>query len=390
MQIAESITSPQTLRFGLEARQRKRRGERVISLGLGEPEFDTPEHIKQAAKDALDAGFTRYGAANGLPELRESIARKLNAENGLAARADEIIVAPGAKNALFLACAAVLRPGDEVVNLTPCYVSNDPILRLAEPQALVRNLRVPVETGKLPIAQLQRMVGRKTKLIVINSPNNPTGWMLGKEDVQALRRVVREHRTFLLSDEIYERIRLESTPHISLGAFEDIRDKVITVNGFSKAYSMTGWRIGYVHAGGEVRSLILKLHAQLNTNTAEFIQKAALAALEGPQDHLAAFLADLRQRKTIYTRLLAENEHLTGSDPQGGFFGFVNISATSLASDEFALQLLKETGVVVIPGISFGVDYDNYCRLSLVNETPLVEEGLRRIDAFVKERAERQ
>jgi len=387
MLIDPSLTSPRTLQFGLKARQRKCRGEEVLSLGLGEPEFDTPDHIKRAAKEALDAGFTRYGAAAGLPELRERIARKLTEENGIAARPDEIIVTPGAKNALFLACAAVLRPGDEAINLTPCYVSNYPILRLAAPQAPVRNVPGEVENGRWPIAELRHLIRDNTRLIVINSPNNPTGKMLGAEEAQTLREIVRERHLFVLSDEIYERIQFGDRPHISLGSFADIGEKVITVNGFSKAYSMTGWRIGYVHARGEVLSRILRIHEQLNTNTAEFIQKAALAALDGPHDHLDAFLAELRRRKTHYDGLLSECPGLRGSDPQGGFFGFVNISATGLKSDAFASQLSAETGVVVIPGVSFGDDFDDYCRVSLVNHTPVVEEGLRRFAAFVKKRA---
>lgn len=386
MLIDESLTSPRTLQFGLKARERKQRGEEVISLGLGEPEFDTPEHIKRAAKDALDAGFTRYGAARGLPELRERIARKLAEENGIAARPDEIVVTPGAKNALFLACAAALRPEDEAINLTPCYVSNIPILRLAEPHARVHNLPVSVETDEFPVSEMRRMIRDNTRLIVINTPNNPTGKMLGAEDLQTVREIVREHQLFVLSDEIYERIQFGGRSHISLASFEDIRDKIITVNGFSKAYSMTGWRIGYVHARGEVLSRILRIHEQLNTNTAEFIQKAALAALDGPQDHLHLFLANLKQRKASYDRLLLEHEYLGGSDPQGGFFGFINISATGLKSDAFATQLLAETGVVVIPGIAFGDDFDDYCRVSLVNETSVVEEGLQRIAAFVQKR----
>lgn len=387
MLIEKSLNSPQTLQFGLKARERKQRGLEVLSLGLGEPEFDTPSHIKQAAKDALDAGFTRYGAGAGLPELRHRIAKKLCDDNGIAAAADEIVVTPGAKNALFLACAAVLRPGDEAINLTPCYVSNLPILQLAEPQSRVVNVPVSVETGSLCIDELRHRVNDRTRLILVNSPNNPTGNMFDYDDIQALREIVRRQELYVVSDEIYERIVFGRRNHVSLASFDDIRDKVITVNGFSKAYSMTGWRIGYVHARGAVRSLILKIHEQLNTNTAEFIQKAAMAALDGPQDHLAEFLANLDLRRGFYREYLLDNEYLGGSDPQGGLFGFVNIAATGLRSDEFATRLLEETGVVVIPGISFGAEYDDYCRVSLVNETPVVEEGMRRIASFVNKMA---
>jgi aspartate/methionine/tyrosine aminotransferase len=186
-----------------------------------------------------------------------------------------------------------------------------------------------------------------------------------------------------LSDEIYERIAFCGRQHVSSASFEDIKARVITVNGFSKAYSMTGWRIGYVHANAELASTIAKIHQQLNTNTAAFIQKAAVAALSGPQDHLEQFVKDLRQRKGLYEGMLAGNEWLTGSHPEGGFFAFLNISATRLLSDEFCTRLLEETGVAVIPGILFGSDFDDYCRVSLVNHTEAVADGVKRISDFV-------
>lgn len=383
MIIDESLKASKTLQFALKARELKNQGKEIISLGLGEPDFDTPQHIKQAAKNALDAGFTRYGPAAGLPELRELVAEKLQNDNGIAADPCHIVITPGAKNALFIACAAVLQPRDEVINFSPCYVSNNPILKLAEPKAVVHNVSMVSNKFAMDRERIRSLVNNKTRLILINYPNNPTGRMLTPDEAEFLHQLVAENDLYLLSDEVYERIVYGETPHISLGANKDIQDNVVTVNGFSKAYSMTGWRVGYVHASADLVSVIMKIHQQLNTNTAEFVQKGAIAALKGPQDCLNDFVGNLKQRKTLYDSLLADNQYLTGSNPEGGFFGFLNISATGISSDEFATQLLEETGVAVIPGISFGADFDDYCRVSFVNKTEVVAEGLKRIGEFV-------
>ena len=386
MLLDNELTRSKTLEFSLKAAKLKRQGRDIISLGLGEPEFDTPQHIKQAAKNALDAGLTRYGPAPGLPELRELIAERLRNENGIAATPDQIVVTPGAKNALFIACASLLRPGDEVINLTPCFVSNNPIVKLAEPQAVVHNIPMIPEKFMIDKERLSSLINSKTRLILINYPNNPSGKMLSADEADFLRKLVREKDIYLLSDEIYDRLAYGGIPHISLGSFDDIKEKVITVNGFSKAHAMTGWRVGYVHGNSDLISVITKIHQQINTNTAAFVQKGAVAAITGSQNHVQEFVENLKERKALYDALLRDNDHLTGSNPQGGFFGFLNISSSGLSSDAFATMLLRETGVAIIPGISFGADFDNYCRVSFVNHTALVAEGLKHIGDFVSKK----
>jgi len=276
-----------------------------------------------------------------------------------------------------------LRPGDEVINFTPCYVSNVPILKLAEPRCIVHNVPLVPDGFSIDQDRVRSLINGRTKLIVINYPHNPSGKMITQAEAEFLREIVHFNDVYLLSDEIYERIVFCGKQHISPASFEEIKAKVITVNGFSKAYSMTGWRVGYVHANAELVSVMAKIHQHLNTNTAAFIQKAAVAALSGPQDHLKQFIENLTQRKALYEGMLAGNERLTGSHPEGGFFAFLNISATGLPSDEFCTRLLEDTGVAVIPGISFGSDFDDYCRVSLVNHTEVVADGLRRISDFV-------
>ena len=383
MRIDKAIKTSRTLQFGFKARELKQQGKDIISLGLGEPEFDTPTHIKKAASEALDAGMTRYSSAPGLPELRELIAQQLHDNNGIAADSEEIIVTPGAKNALFVACASTLEPGDEVINFTPCYVSNIPILKLAEPKVVIHNVPLTGDEFAIDQEKIESLINEKTKLIMINYPNNPTGLSISAEQANFIHHIVRDNDLYLLSDEIYERIMFGGKRHISLASFDDIREKVITVNGFSKAYSMTGWRIGYVHANSDLVSVMLKVHQHLNTNTPAFIQQAAVAAIKGPQDHIGEFIKNLEERKVLYEEMLSANDYLSGSRPQGGFFAFLNISRTGFTSDEFCTKLIENTGVVCIPGISFGEDFDHYCRVSLVNYTPIVAEGLQRISSFV-------
>ncbi len=383
MILDDALQPSKTLQFALKAQEMKKQGRRILSLGLGEPDFDTPEHIKQAAVDALRAGCTRYGSAPGLPELRELVAAKLARENGIAAHPDEVLITPGAKNALFLACAAVLRPGDEVLNFTPCYVSNVPILKLAEPQATVHDVPLRSSDFRLDRDRILSLLGEHTRLILINTPNNPTGKMLDADDAEFLRGIVRRHSLYLLSDEVYERLVLADKPHVSPAACADIRERVLTVNGFSKAYSMTGWRIGYVHAGKPLAALMTKIHQQLNTNTAEFIQKAAIAALRGPQQHLDEFVARLRERAALYAAVLQRNPLLAGSRIEGGFFGFVDVRASGLCSDHLCARLLEERGVALTPGIAFGTDFDHWVRVSLAARTDALAEGLTHLSDFV-------
>jgi len=376
-----------TLQFSLTAQKLKTQGRDIISLGLGEPDYDTPDHIKAAAAEALRAGMTRYSAASGLPELRELVAQKLRQDNGIPAKADEVLIVPGAKNALFLACAAVLRPGDEVINLTPCYVSNVPILKLAEPGCVMHTVPLLADTFRLDRARILAALSPRTRLIVINYPNNPSGKMLDADDAAFLRAVVAERDCYLLSDEIYERLAIADLAHISPAAFPEIAERVITVNGFSKSYAMTGWRIGYTHAAPALTAVMLKVHQQLNTNTAAFIQKAAVAALAGPQDRLRQFIGDLRARAALYRDFVAATPTVRSAPVEGGFFGFLHIGATGLGSDACATALLEDTGVAVIPGISFGEDFDAWVRISLAAATGELAEGLRRIGGFMARHA---
>lgn len=385
MIIDDAIGHPATFRFSAKAQELKAQGREIISLGLGEPDFDTPEHIKQAAAEALRAGFTRYSEGPGLPELREAVARKLQSDNGIRAEAEEILITPGAKNALFLACAALLRPGDEVINLTPCYVSNLPILKLAEPEVVVHEAPLMPPEFALDQDLILSLVNDRTKLLFINYPNNPTGRMLTEAEAEFIRELACRRGLYVLSDEVYERLTLTDRQPISPASFPELCERVVTVNGFSKAYAMTGWRIGYLHAPKEIFATALSIHQHLNTNTATFVQKAALAALTGPQHHLRDFLSRLKARVARWEDFLAQPPRLTGSRVEGGFFGFLDIASSGLSSDEFATGLLEETGVAVTPGVSFGADFDHWIRVSLATASDRLQEGLKRIAGYVSQ-----
>ena len=383
MIVDDSLQESKTFQFSLKAQELRKQGREIISLGLGEPEYDTPEHIKQAAVEALAAGLTRYGAAPGLPELRDAVASKLRHDNGIPATSPQIIIVPGAKNALFVAAASVLRPGDEVINLTPCYVSNVPILKLAEPQCRIVNIPLLRDGFGVDWKRIQKAVNERTRLLVTNYPNNPSGKMLDEKDAFFLRDLVARRDMYWLSDEIYEKLSVCGKKHISPAALDGIVGKVITVNGFSKSYSMTGWRIGYVHAPERISSVMVKIHQQLNTNTAVFIQKAALAALTGPQDRLECYVQELRGRADAFRRFCATTPGARSAPLEGGVFGFLDVACCGMGSDQFCSQLLEQTGVALIPGVAFGKDYDSWVRVSLCAPTTLFEKGLSLIGTFM-------
>ncbi len=388
MRIDAAVAESQTLAWSAKIAALKAAGRAIISLGLGEPDFATPPHIIAAAHAAMKAGFTKYSAAAGLPELRAAIAEKLARENGISAKSEEIVVTPGAKNALYLAAAALLEPGDEAVNLSPCYVSNRPILKLAEPDCRIVDVALRGPAFCLDREALEAAVTESAKVLLINYPNNPTGRMLDEKEAAFLVALMkRRPRLHLISDEIYESLLLGRAERFSPASVAEIRERVVTVNGFSKAFAMTGWRIGYVHAAQPIVRRILKIHQQLNTNTAAFSQKAALAALQGTQEHRRAFIERLRANRAVYAAFLASYSAIKGSMPEGGFFAFIDVSAAGLKSDAFCAALLEETGVAMLPGVSFGPDADDYCRISLATSKDDFEKALALTGKFVAGRA---
>ncbi|MBI2470423.1 MAG: aminotransferase class I/II-fold pyridoxal phosphate-dependent enzyme [Planctomycetes bacterium] len=383
MKLSREIQDSIELRFSTLARQMNGRGERIISFGLGEPDFPTPPAVVEAATKAMRQGYTRYSNPMGLPELREAICTKLARENGIQVRSGEVMVTPGAKMALSLALASVLRPGDEVINILPCYPSYLPQILIAEPEAVIHNLDLRRENFSLDLDRLEQMLSPKVKALIINFPHNPTGHMLSRPELNGLGHLLAERDCWLISDEIYERLNFSGTRHLSPGSMPALAEQTITINGFSKTYSMTGWRIGYLVAKEPVMKIVNKLQQHLNTNVVPFIQKAALAALALPD----SFLDDYNQRLLANAQRLAEIVAVTPAlrlqPSEGGLFAFLDISQTGLDSDTFCSGLIERYMVAATPGIYFGPAWEDHIRISLVTDTVSFTEGVQRLQEYV-------
>ncbi len=384
MKISSSIKDSLELTFSRLAREKNLSGQKILSLGLGEPSFDTPPEIIDAAYKAMQDGYTRYSTPFGLLELRELLVRSLKESKGIHARTDEIMITSGAKMALTLALSVLLEPGDEVINFAPCYPSYIPQILLAEPSATISNLDLNKADLSLDYEKINASITSKTKLILINFPNNPTGKILNHNDLRFFEDLLLAHpNLWLISDEIYDSLCFSGLSSLSPGSLNSIHERVITISGFSKTYSMTGWRIGYLHCSKKLMGVFSKVQQHINTNVPTFIQKAAIAALSMDKQ----FLID-------YNKLLAMNySYLCDSisfkfpvnihPSYGGLFSFLDIKPTSLSSDEFSTALLKKHSVAVTPGINFGKNWDDHIRISLASEQNQFSEAVDCIKSFL-------
>ena len=385
MKIDPDIRKTVSLEFSKLASEKNKRGEKIISLGLGEPGFETPLPIIEATYDALKNGYTKYSNPLGLIELRELIRDKLLKENQIKASIDNIIVTPGAKQALSLALMALLEPYDEVINFTPCYVSYVPQIKIAEPTAVIRNIDLKRDDFSLDWVQLEENICNKTKLIILNFPHNPTGKMLSKQDIKQLVQIVEKYGLYVISDEIYEMLNLSDIPNYSIGAIESIKEKVVTINGFSKAFAMTGWRIGYLVADTDTVKIVSMIQQHTNTNTCTFVQKGACAAFALNKDFIDTYKMELSEKVSFMVDVLGTDKGLQLNPPQGGLFAFLNISNTNMSSDTFSSKLLMEEGVATTPGIVFGKNWDDHIRISLATEKDEFKKGIKLVNQFAKE-----
>ena len=385
MIIGPEVTDSIELKFSALARQMNAEGKTIISLGLGEPDFPTPQPIIDAATQAMIAGRTRYSSPLGIGELRARIAKKLADENGIRARSGHILVAPGAKMALSLALGALLTPGDEVVVLTPCYPSYIPQAKLAEPKCVVRTLDLRADDFEIDFEAMAGLLNARTKAIIVNYPNNPTGKMLSRKNLEELVRLASAHDCWIISDEIYEKLSFTGTQHLSPAAHDELSGRTITINGFSKAYSMTGWRIGYLHVPDEaLLGLMSKLQQHHNTNTATFIQHAALAAFDLPEDYLDAYNGQLAANHLALEEMVAKNSRLSLVDSDGGLFAFLDISKTGVTADEFSTGLLEQGSVATIPGVVFGASWNRHIRISLATNCGEFLQGVECLGEFAR------
>ncbi len=362
-----------------KARAMAAQGLDVINLGGGEPDFDTPSHIVDAVLEAIRQGHTHYVSSAGLRELRAAIADKLREENGLEFDPDtEIIVTPGAKLALFAAIMATVDEGDEVLILDPAWVSYVPCVQLAGGVAV----HVPLSTEdgfRVTEAKLRQKLTPRSKLLIVNSPSNPTGRVFTRQELETIAKVALENDLLVLSDEIYEKILYDGHEHISIGSLPDMLDRTIVINGFSKAYAMTGWRLGYVAVKGPLAKEMLKVQQHSATCASSFTQYAGIAALAGPQDAVSLMVEEYRRRRDLITAGLNSLPGISCHQPEGAFYAFPNVSATGMSSIEFADMLLSEVKVAITPGVAFGDSGEGHVRISFANSTQLLEKAIERM-----------
>lgn len=377
-----------TMAITAKAASLKAAGEDVIGLGAGEPDFDTPEHVKEAAVRAMRAGETKYTPVDGLPALKRAIARKFERENGLAYGPEQISVGAGAKHVLYNALMASLDPGDEVVVPAPYWVSYPDMVRLAEGTPVIAP--TAEEDGfKLRPEALAAALTPRTKWLVFNSPGNPTGAAYGRDEIAALAQVLLDHpHVGVLADDIYEHLVYDDFRFHTIAAVEPaLHARTLTINGVSKAYAMTGWRIGFAGGPAALIAAMAKLQSQSTSNPASISQHAAIAALDGPQDSIAARRAVFQERRDLAVRLLNEAEGLTCPTPQGAFYVYPGCAAligrktregAVLESDEdVARYLLEAEGVAVVHGAAFGLE--PYFRISYATSTEALAEACARI-----------
>jgi len=362
-----------------KARKMEKEGHRVINLSIGRPDFDTPAHIKQAAKEALDAGMVHYSSNYGLPELREAIAAKLEQDNGLAYDpGSEIVVTVGANEAVLMAMAGTLNAGDEVIIPDPAWLHYFYCARLVGAVPVAVPLCEEMEF-KLDPDDVARAITPRTRMLVVTTPHNPTGSVLDKEMLQALADIAEKHDLLVLSDEIYEKIIYDGVKHISFATLPGMRERTLMVNGFSKAYAMDGWRLGYAAAPRELIAILIRVHQYTTVCATTFIQMGALAAYRGPQDCVAEMVAEFAGRRQYLIPALNEIMGISCVRPRGAFYAFPSIKATGKSSAEIADFLLEEAKVALVPGSAFGQYGEGYLRIAYSNSLENIQEAMQRI-----------
>jgi len=378
----QDVSPSITLAITSKAKAMIKQGIDVVSFGAGEPDFDTPSHIKDAAKKALDEGMTKYTPASGTIELKQAVCDKLKNENMLEYQSANIVISCGAKHSRYNIMQVVCEEGDEVIIAAPYWVSYPEMVKLAGGTPVIINT---AEENRflLQPEQLETAITNKTKAIIINSPANPTGSMYSKEQLKQIAEISIEHGLLIISDEIYEKITYDGKTSAAIASFSnEVKKNTITVNGFSKTYSMTGWRLGYLAAEEEIASAVGKLQSQSTSNPTSFAQAGAITALTSSQDCVAEMLKAFDQRRKYIVRRLNDIDGISCLLPDGAFYVFPNISKFGIDSVAFCGKLLDQAKVAAVPGAGFGSDAN--IRLSYATSMEQIQKGLDRIEEFVK------
>jgi aspartate aminotransferase len=375
------IKPSSTLAITSKAKRLKSEGKDIISLAAGEPDFDTPDFVKEAAQAAIQAGFTKYTPTTGIPDLKKLIVEKFKKDNGIDYLPEQVIVSCGAKHSIFNALMCLVDPGDEVLIPSPFWVSYPEMVHVCG--GSVHFIQTtPEDNFKLKPQDLSRHITSNTKVLIVNSPANPTGCVYTEEELRQVGRICADNKIFIISDEIYEKIIFDNMRHFSIAAASPgVYNLAITVNGLSKSHAMTGWRIGYVGAPPDIAEAMSKLQDHSTSNPTSIAQKAAVAALGGPDTFAKNMCAEFQKRRDFVVSRLAGMRKLSCVRPQGAFYIFCGIASTKLDSVTFATRLLDEAGVAVIPGDSFG--RDDYVRMSFAAGAVDLARAFDRIGAWL-------
>ncbi len=379
---AASLSPSLTLAIDSKAKAMKAAGEDVVGFGAGEPDFDTPQHIKDAAIKAINDGFTKYTPSSGTPELRQAVADKFQRENGLSYKPSQIIISNGGKHSCYNVIIATCQEGDEVLIPAPFWLSYPEMVKLAGATPVVLETTDQTEF-KITPNQLRAAITPNTRLLILNSPSNPTGTVYTPEEIKALGDVCIEKGVLIMSDEIYERLLYDGATHQSVASFSKAHyDHTIIVHGLAKAWSMTGWRLGFLAAPEPIAKAIDAVQSHSTSNPTSFAQKGGVVALNGSQEHLPKWLAEFDKRRKFASDKLNSIPGISCVNSKGAFYLFPNISGAGLNSTEFCARLLEQEKVAAVPGIAFGAD--DYLRISYATGMANIEKGLDRLDKFVR------
>ena len=387
---ANSISPSITLEITGKANELKAQGVNVMSFAAGEPDFNTPKNIIEAAIKAMDDGYTKDTKTSGIVELRKAICKKLHQENNLNYSEEQIVVSTGAKQCLANTFLAILNKGDEVILQNPCWVSYTELIKLADGVPVIVNCDEN-DGYKLSAKNIEKAVTSKTKAILLNSPHNPTGIVYNKNELEEIAQIAKKYNLIIISDEIYEKLIYDGEEHVSIASLsEDAYERTIVINGLSKTYAMTGWRVGYTASSAKLAKIMSSVQSHMTSNVCSISQYAALEALTGPQDSINMMKNAFEERRNFMMKKLEEIDEVSFIKPQGAFYIMVNITyfiGKSINgvkinnSIEFAKMLLEEEKVAVIPGAAFGLE--NFIRLSYATSMEVIEEGLDKIKSFL-------
>ena len=388
---AKQINPSITLEITAKAKALKEDGINVVSFGAGEPDFNTPDNIIKAAVKAMNEGKTKYTPACGILDLRKAICKKFKDDNNLEYKPSQIVVSTGAKQSLANAFMAILNKGDEVIIPVPYWVSYPELVKLADGVPVLVNTKKENDY-KYSMEELRKVVNSKTKAILINSPNNPTGSIYSKEDLSEIASFAKENDLIIISDEIYEKLIYDNEKHISIASLsKDAYERTIVINGLSKSYAMTGWRVGYSACSEEIAKLMGSIQSHVTSNINSISQYAAIEALEGPQDSIKSMIVEFEKRRNYMIDRIEKINGLSFIKAKGAFYIMVDVSnfyGKSIDGNiiknslDFSKSILKEESLAVIPGIAFGLD--NYIRLSYATSMEIIEEGLNRLESYLK------